>query len=153
MSTKGDPTLTRRGLLIGLTSLGLSGCVVAPRGRRVRGRRGRRRRRVRRRVRRRIRRRALWRPVRGRRLLVVPVAAAVGWELAYDNRVVVVHEVRSPEVIVVRYPDSSLHEVAYTREDSAENGQELEGSALHESDTSAPFVEREEEVEVEEDAP
>ena len=49
-------------------------------------------RRERRVIRRRIRRHILWRTVAGRRLLVVPLAVAVGEELAIDNRVVVVKE-------------------------------------------------------------
>ena len=56
---------------------------------------------VRRRVRRRrVRRRVLWRTVRGRRVLVVPLALAVGWELLLDNEVVVVKQVHADKVIV-----------------------------------------------------
>ena len=82
------------------------------------------RRRVRRR---RIRRRVLWRTVGPRRLLVVPLAVAVGWELLVDDRVVVVHEVHVDHVIV-KHTDGTTAKIETVREDDAENAKELEGS-------------------------
>ena len=88
----------------------------------------RRARRVRRRVRRRrIRRRVLWRTVGPRRLLVVPLAVAVGWELLVDDRVAVVHEVHVDHVIV-KHVDGTTAKIETVREDDAENAKELEGS-------------------------
>lgn len=114
-------------------------------------RRRRVRRRVRRHVRRRFRRRVIWRTVGARRALVVPLAIAVGWELAVDKRVVVVHEVR-PEVIVVIDPKTNAREeIAIVREDTAENTKELEGTVLAEGDAATPARENEEEVEEEVD--
>ena len=109
------------------------------------------RRRVRRKVRRRIRRRVLWRTVGARRALVVPLALAVGWELALDNRVVVVHEVK-PEVIVVIDPTTNKkEEIAVVKEDDAENAKDLQGTALAATDTTSPAKEAEEEIEEEVD--
>jgi anti-sigma-K factor RskA len=119
------------------------------------------RRKVRRRVRRRIRRRAIWRATRGWRLLTVPVAMAVGWELALDDRVVVVHEVRTVEkigdagkpvnveVVVVDGASGKREEIVIERADNAENGKDLDGTVLAADDTRSPSVEREEEVEEE----
>jgi len=97
-------------------------------------------------VRRRHRRRVAWRVITGRRVLVVPVAVAVGWELEKDGHVVVVHEVRSPSVIVIRYPDGRSEEVECAREDTPENGAELQGTVVAEGDPS-PYREVDEEVE------
>ncbi len=94
---------------------------------------GPRQRRRRRRRRRRIRRRVLWRTVGGRRLLVVPLAVAVGWELMVDDRVVIVHEVR-PDVIVVKDASGKTEEIAVVKEDDAENAKELEGSETDEEE-------------------
>lgn len=66
--------------------------------------------------------------VTGRRVAVVPVAMAVGWELALANEVVVVHAVRSPNVIVVRYPAGHTKEIHVHREDTTANREELQGS-------------------------
>jgi len=86
-------------------------------------------RRHRRRVRRRIRRRAFWRAVGVRPVLVVPLAVAVGWELALDNRVVVVKEVREKEVVVTD-SDGKTETLEIAKEDSPDNTQELEGSEI-----------------------
>jgi hypothetical protein len=116
----------RRGLLLGLIALlvspafGHPGPHLHPHRRRVR--------RVRRRVmRRRIRRRVLWRAFGPRRLLVVPLAIAVGWELMVDDRVVVVHEVHVDHIIV-KDADGKTEKVETVKEDNADNAKELEGS-------------------------
>ncbi len=118
----------------------------------------RRRRRVRRRVRRRIRRRVAFRTIAGRRWWVVPTLCAVGWELAWSNRVVVVKEIRvveedgrEIEIAVLEHDDGKTEEVPLVREDTKENAKELEGTRLPDDDTATPAVEREEEVE--EDVP
>jgi len=115
------------------------------------------RRRVRRRVRRRIRRRATFRIVRGRRVWVAPVALAVGWELALNNRVVVVKETKfverdgaKVEVAVVQDADGKTEEIEIVRENTTENSENLQGSVLSDDDKTTPAVENEEEVEVEE---
>jgi len=111
----------------------------------------RRRRRHRRRVRRRIRRRVKYRMVHGRRVLVVPVAVAAGWELALDDRVVVVKEVRVVETDGVKTEtilvtdvgapaDAEPEEIAILREDTKENTQEMEGSVLPDDDETTPGV-------------
>lgn len=147
---------TRRSMLQGLVALaaGLTS-LDALAGPRRRARR-RVRRRVRRRTRRRIRRHVFWRTVGGRRALVVPVAAAVGWELALGPDIVVVHEVKkiqvegtTREVMVVVHKDGKKEEVEITREDTEENKKELEGSALAAGDNTTPAREVEEEVEEE----
>jgi hypothetical protein len=114
----------------------------------------RHRRRVRRRVRRRIRRRAVTRVVLGRPLWVVPVRLAVGWELVRDNRVVIVKETKvveragaKVEVAIVEDDQGKTEQVEILREDTRENGQELEGSTLAASDHTTPGIE----TEVEED--
>jgi len=85
-------------------------------------------RRVRRRIRRRrIRRRVLWRAFGPRRLLVVPLAVAVGWELLVEDRVVVVHEVHVDHVIV-KDSAGKTEKLEVVKEDTAENTKELEGS-------------------------
>jgi hypothetical protein len=88
-----------------------------------------------------------------RRLLVVPLALAVGWELAVDDRVVVVHEVKNPSpdvtVVVVRDGSGKTEEIEVVREDNADNAVELDGTELAEGDTSTPGREVEVEVEVE----
>ncbi|MBL8956207.1 MAG: hypothetical protein JNK82_35875 [Myxococcaceae bacterium] len=113
-------------------------------------RRRRVRRRIRRRVRRRIRRRVIWRAVGPRRALVVPLALAVGWELAVDNRVVVVHEVRPDVIVVVDPKTNAKEEIAAVKEDTPDNGKELEGTLVAEND-AGPFRENEEDVEEEVD--
>ena len=121
------------------------------------GQRGRARvrRRVRRRVRCRIRRRAMVRVVNGRRLWVVPVALAVGWELDYEERIVVVKELKNVErngtklqVAVVQDSAGKTEEVEILREDTDENRKDLEGSVLPDSDKTTPGVEGEIEEEV-----
>lgn len=94
--------------------------------------------------------------VGGRLFWVVPVGLLVGWELAYQNRVVVVKEIKTVErqsvkveVAVVQNSDGTIEEVDILREDSDENGKDLEGSVLPAGDKSTPAVEVE--VEVEED--
>jgi hypothetical protein len=81
------------------------------------------RREERREVRRIIRRRVIWREIEGRRRLVVPLAVAVGWNLDYDGRVVVVKEVR-PELVVVTNPDGTEATIDVVKEDTAENGKD-----------------------------
>lgn len=76
---------------------------------------------------RRVRRRVLWRSVAGRRVLVVPLALAVGWELMVDEKPVVVHEVHEHHV-VVKHADGKTEKLEIAKEDTVENSQELEGS-------------------------
>jgi hypothetical protein len=116
----------------------------------------RRRRRIRRRVRRRFRRVAVTRVVLGRRLWVVPVGLAIGWELVHENRVVIVREIRvverdraRVEVAVVQDSAGKTEEVEVLREDTRENRTELEGSVIADSDQTTPGVEAEIEEEVE----
>lgn len=90
-------------------------------------RRKRRRRRRRRFWRRRTRRRVLWRVIGGRRLLVVPLGIAVGWELMKDDQVVVVKEVHTHK-IVVAHEDGQTEEIEIAKEDTQENAKNLEGS-------------------------
>jgi CRISPR/Cas system Type II protein with McrA/HNH and RuvC-like nuclease domain len=108
------------------------------------------RRRTRRRVRRRIRRRAVRRVVFGRPVWVVPVGLAVGWELAYENRIVVVKEIKVVEkdgmkVQVASVQDSTgkTEDVEILREDNADNRRDLEGSVLPDNDKTTPGVEGE----------
>lgn len=131
-------SLSRRFFLVGLFGLLASPALAGagpPRPVRVRRRVRRRRRRIRRR---RIRRRVRWGLVRGRRLLVVPVGLAVGWELLVDDKVVLVKEVHEHK-IVVEHSDGSTQEIDVAREDTEENSEDLEGSEYE--------VEVEEEVE------
>jgi len=119
--------MTRRsilGVLLALPALGVltSTADALPR---VRVRR-RIRRRVRRKVRR-IRRRVAWRVVAGRRLIVVPVACAVGWELMVDNRVGVVQSMQ-PGAVVVSYDGGPPETVPVMMENTPENSQELPGT-------------------------
>jgi hypothetical protein len=117
----------------------------------------RRRRRVRRRVvRRRYRRLAVTRVVLGRRLWVVPVGLAIGWELVHDNRVVIVREIKvvqragaRVEVAVVQDGAGKTEEVEVLREDTPDNRKELEGSLVADSDQNTPSIEAEIEEEVE----
>lgn len=139
------------GLLAFLSLLAVGEADAAPRRRKAR----RKRRRVRRRVRRRIRRRVVRRTVAGRRLWVVPVAAAVGWELMLDDRVVTVVEDKGPKadapdvvVLVVKDEAGKQETIEVVREDTDENGKDLQGSTLPEGDTTTPAIESEEEVEV-----
>lgn len=145
--------LSLAGCFMGVLAVGVTD---APAGQR-RGVVRRTRRRVRRRVRRRIRRRVVFRTVAGRRIWVAPVALAVGWELALaDNRVVVVKETKfversgaRVEVAVVQGSDGKTEEIEITREDTADNAKDLQGSVLSDDDKTTPALEKEEEVEEE----
>jgi len=83
--------------------------------------------------RRRVRRRATWRVVHGRRRLIVPTAVAVGWELAYDDRVVVVVEVHDDHV-VVEDDEGKTEKIDVAKEDTKENSEKLEGSEYEAED-------------------
>lgn len=84
--------------------------------------------RVRRRVwRRRIRRHVAWQVIGARRLLVVPVALAVGWELFVDNKPVVVKEVHHHKV-VVEHIDGKTETVEIVKQDTPENTKNHEGT-------------------------
>ena len=119
----------------------------------VRRERKRRRRVRRRRRRRRHRRRVVRRAWRGHHRWVVPVALAVGWELAHEDRIVVVHEVKYVEVegekteVVVTTEGEEIYVV---REDDKTNASAEEGSFLPDDDASTPGVDVEVEEEVEE---
>ena len=109
-------------------------------------RRRRTRRTVRRRVRRRHRRRVRRRVVAGRSYLVVPVALAVGWELAFDDQVWVVtriHVVEGTETVELKATDGTTASEPIVREDTTDNTTELEGSELPEGDTATPGVDSE----------
>jgi len=80
-----------------------------------------------------------------RRVVVVPVAVAVGWELSIDARVVVVHELR-PDVLIVVDAQGARQELPYLREDDDANRVEQQGSQLDASDTSSPARETDEYV-------
>lgn len=83
---------------------------------------------VRRRVwRRRIRRHVVWHVIGGRRVLVVPVALAVGWELFVDNKPVVVKEVHRHKVIV-EHTDGKTETVEIVKRDTPENTKNHDGS-------------------------
>ena len=73
----------------------------------------------------------IWRTTAGRRLLVVPLAVAVGWELMVDDNVVVVKEVHT-EYVVVEKSDGSSEKIDIVKEDTDENSEELEGSEYEE---------------------
>ena len=106
----------------------MSSPAQADKGRHSHPHRRKPRRMVRRRVRRRrIRRRAGWRVVHSRRLLIVPLAVAIGWELMVDNRVVVVREVHE-HTIVVTHHDGSTQTIEVEKENLPENSIEIEGS-------------------------
>lgn len=84
--------------------------------------------RVRRRIwRRRIRRHVAWHVISGRRLLVVPVALAVGWELLVDNKPVVVKEVHNHKV-VIEHIDGRTETVEVVKQDTPENTKNHEGT-------------------------
>ena len=145
--------ISRREWLRVLVTVG-GGLLVAD-GVRAEGSQPRRaaRRRARRRVRRRIRRRAIRRMVFGRPVWVVPVALAVGWELAYENRIVVVKEIKVVErdgakiqIAVVQDRSGKREDVEILREDSDDNRRELGGSILPDDDKSTPGVEGEDDA-------
>jgi hypothetical protein len=140
---------------------GVGAGLAAGAGPRVRARRWQRRR-VRRRVRRRHRRRVAARLVAGRRVWVVPVGLAVGWELAHDGRVVVVRETRiverdgdKVEIVVVADPDGKTEEIEIVREDTEENSVELEGSEIPGDDGDTPGIEidDEDDIAIEDESP
>ncbi len=114
-----------------------------------------RRRRVRRRHRRRRhRRRVVRRAWRGHHRWVVPVALAVGWELAYENRIVVVREIKVVEVegekteVIVTEDGEEIYIV---REDDSTNSAVQDGSFLADDDTTTPGVDVEVDEEVDEE--
>jgi hypothetical protein len=107
-------------------------------------------------VRRRYRRLAVTRVVLGRRLWVVPVGLAIGWELVHDHRVVIVRDIKvverdgaRVEVAVVQDGAGKTEEVEVLREDTSDNRTELEGSVLADSEQNTPSVEAEIEEEIE----
>ena len=135
-----------------LAALAGAGAFLASGAHEVDGSQRRRpvRRRTRRRVRRRIRRVAVRRTVLGRPVWVVPIGLAVGWELALENRVVVVKEIKAVEksgskvqVAVVQDGSGKLEEFEILREDTAENRKDLAGSVLPDDDKTTPRVEDE----------
>ena len=82
-------------------------------------------------------------------MVVVPVAAAVGWELVVDDKVYVVENTKKDgdvEVFIIKSGGETT-EIAVIREDDDTNSVEMEGSELSDDDTSTPGVEVEEEVE------
>ncbi len=108
------------------------------------------RQRTRRRVRRRVRRRAVRRVVQGRPVWVVPIGIAVGWELAYENRIVVVTDITIAErdgmqVQVASVQDSlgKTEHVEILHEDTDDNRKDLEGTVLPGTDTTTPGVDSE----------
>jgi hypothetical protein len=108
----------------------------------------RRRVRPRLRVRRRIRRHVFIRTRFGRPFWVVPIGLAAGWELAHANRVVVVRETRfiekdgvRTEVAIVQDESGKTEQVEITREDSADNRKNLEGSIVDDGDETTPAIE------------
>jgi hypothetical protein len=141
--------MNRRSLLASLAA-GVAGGLVFGWRDALAGPRRRAVRRHRRRVRRRIRRRVAFRMVHGRRVWVVPVGLAVGWELMLDRRLVVVKETKyvlvdgaRTEVLVVQDGDGKTEEIHVAREDTADNRVDLEGSVLPDSDKKTPGVESE----------
>ena len=86
----------------------------------------------------------------GRPVWVVPVGLAIGWELAYENRIVIVKEINVVEkdgakVQVASVQDSAgkTEDVEILREDSDDNRKDLEGSVLPDNDTKTPGIEGE----------
>ncbi|MCG6871365.1 MAG: hypothetical protein LJE84_03660 [Gammaproteobacteria bacterium] len=77
----------------------------------------------------RIRRRPAWRVIRGRRLLVVPLAVASGWELEIDDQVLLVDDVYD-DYIVVHGPDGGSRKIPVVKEDTKQNLEEFEGSEV-----------------------
>jgi hypothetical protein len=106
------------------------------------------RRRVRPRLRRRIRRHVFIRTRFGRPFWIVPLGLAAGWELAHANRVVVVRETRfiqkdgvKSEIAIVQDASGKSEQVEIAREDTPDNGKNLEGSVLEDGDTTTPAIE------------
>jgi hypothetical protein len=136
--------------LLGSLGAGFVGALVTGFGTAEAGPRAIHRRRVRRRIRRRIRRRVVLRTIAGRRLWVVPVGLAVGWELVHENRVVVVKETKyievegsKREVVIVQGSDGKTEQIEVAREDTPENSKNLEGSVLADGDKTTPGVDSE----------
>jgi hypothetical protein len=136
--------------LLGSLGAGFVGALVSGLGSAEAGPRAIHRRRVRRRIRRRIRRRVIFRTIAGRRVWVVPVGLAVGWELVHENRVVVVKETKyvevggaRTEVAIVQGSDGKTEQVEVAREDTPENSKNLEGSVLPDGDKKTPGVDSE----------
>lgn len=101
-------------------------------------------------VRRRYRRVAFTRVRFGRPFWVVPVRLSVGWELMHRDRVVVVREIRhverdggKSEVAVVEDANGKTEQVEITREDTARNAENLEGSVLPQGDVTSSGIETE----------
>jgi hypothetical protein len=142
-------TLLLAPALGGLSTFLPDEAAAGPRGRKAARRSVRRK--TRRRVRRRIRRRAVRRTVKGRKLVVVPMAVAAGWELELEGQVVVVQEVSTKQVdgstvdvIVVKDSSGKVATHYVLKEDNADNQASLQGSELSADDTSTPSVESEE---------
>lgn len=77
------------------------------------------------------------RTVAGRSVVVIPVATTVGWELEVESQVVVVTSVQpasgdQPETITVQDSSGSTSTMEVVREDTADNGVELEGTEVEE---------------------
>ena len=75
----------------------------------------------------RVRRHVGWRVIGPRRLLVVPMALTVGWELFVDKKVVVVKEVHEHKV-VVEHVDGKTQTIEIVKQDTDENAKNHEGS-------------------------
>ena len=98
-------------------------------------------------VRRRVRRPVAIRTQSGRTVWVVPVGLVAGWELTHANRVVVVRETHfvekagvKSEVAIVQALSDEIEQVEITREDTAENSRNLQGSVLDDGDTTTPAI-------------
>ena len=96
-------------------------------------------------VRRRIRRPVVMGTSFGRPCWVVPVGLVAGWELSHANRVVIVRETHfieeagvKSEVAIVQDATDKIEQVEITREDTAENSRNLQGSVLDDGDTTTP---------------
>ena len=96
-------------------------------------------------VRRRIRRPVVIRTTSGRPIWVVPVGLVAGWELSHADRVVIVRETHfiekagvKSEVAIVQDASDRIEQVEITREDTAENSRNLQGSVLDDGDTTTP---------------
>ena len=78
---------------------------------------------------------------------MVPVGLVAGWELSHANRVVVVRETHfiekagvKSEVAIVQDASDKIEQVEITREDTAENRRNLQGSVLDDGDTTTPAI-------------
>ena len=95
-------------------------------------------------------RRVALRTIAGRPFWVVPVGLAIGWELMHEDRVVIVKETKiietegvKTEVAIVQDSSGKIEQVNITREDTADNRKDLEGSVLPEKDKETPGIESE----------